>query len=46
MNLNVKLRNKTGGAKQKSGGDMAHPGPPLESPLHGSLATPTYRLLK
>jgi len=35
MNLKGKLRKKLGakrGAKQKSGG-MAHPGPPLESPL-------------
>jgi len=36
MNLKGKLRKKLGakrGAKQKSGGGMAHPGPPLESPL-------------
>jgi len=36
MNLNGKLRKKLGakqGAKQKSGRAMAHPGPPLESPL-------------
>jgi len=32
MNLNRKLRKKLGG-KQKSGGGVAHPGPPLESPL-------------
>jgi len=36
-NLNGKLRKKLGGGKrevkQKSGGTMTHPGPPLESPL-------------
>ena len=33
-NLNGKLLKKTGrGGKQKSGGPMAHPGPPLELPL-------------
>jgi len=27
------IKKKTGGAKQKSGGGMTHPGPSLESPL-------------
>jgi len=35
--LEWEIKKKTGGAKQganqKSGGAMAHPGPPLESPL-------------
>jgi len=39
MNLNGKIGKKTGrdkrGTKQKSVGGMAHPGPPLKSPLLG-----------
>jgi len=31
--LERKITKKTGGAKQKSGGGMAHPSPPLESSL-------------
>jgi len=33
IDLKLEIKNKTGGAKQKSGGAMAHPGLPLESPL-------------
>ena len=31
--LKREIKKKTVGAKQKSGGAMAHPGPPLESQL-------------
>jgi len=34
--LKREIRKKTGGAKQKSGEAMAHPGPSLESPLGGT----------
>ena len=36
--LEWEIKKKSGGAKQKSGGGMAHPAPlPLESPLHEVL---------
>ena len=33
--LKREIKKKTGGGKQKSGVAMAHPGPPIESPLLG-----------
>jgi len=44
MKLSAQLGGQTG-ASQKSGGDMAHPGSPLESPLGPYRESKPWRVL-